>query len=166
MAWEIQKRSKMPFFTQPGRTIGSGGDVPQVVNANAGSITCNKGRVVTLTAGATVLHALGAVVTNVYGVTLEGAAAGVTDGPGTLLPVAIADRNTEFVSKCVISGAVTADLSTVVVGSQYGMITVSGQDYIDVDDTTNVIAQVTKIDDDLNVVWFLFLESAIQQPNG
>ena len=38
--------------------------------------------------------------------------------------------------------------------------------YIDYDDTGQVIAQITKIDDILNVVWFLFLESAIQQPNG
>jgi len=156
----------MPFFTQPGRTLGSAGDVPNVVNVDAGTITCNKGRVVTLTAGAAVLHGLAATVTNVYGITLEGAAAGVPDNPGTLLAIAVADRNTEFVSKVVVSGAITTDLSNLTVGDQYGMILVSSQDYIDYDDTSDVIAQITKIDDDLNVVWFLFLESALQQPNG
>lgn len=157
----------MPFVMQPGRLKGSAGNVPDVAELDAGSITCLKGRVVTLTAGSAVLHALGATVTNLYGVTLEGAAAGVGDGPDSdILVVAKFDRNTEFVSKIVISGAVSADLSTVVVGSQYGMITVSSQDYIDIDDTTNVVAQVTKIDDDLNVVWFILLESAIQEPNG
>ena len=98
--------------------------------------------------------------------TLEGAAAGVTDGPGELLAIAKADRNTNFVSKCVITGAITSDLSTAVVGSQYGMITVDSQDYIDLDDTSDVIAQCVKIDDDLNVMWFTFLESAIQEPHG
>ena len=156
----------MPFFTQPGRIAGSGGPVPDVVELAAGVITCNKGRVVTNTAGAAVLHALGATVTNIYGVTLEGAAAGVTDGPGTLLAIAKANKQTNFVSKCVDTGALTADLSGVTVGDQYGMLTVGGQDYIDLDDTTNVVAQITKIDDDLNVVWFVFLESTLQEPNG
>ena len=156
----------MPFYTQPGRTLGSAGDVPNVVNLDAGTITCNKGRVVTNTTGSAVLHGLAATVTGVYGITLEGAASGVTDGPGTLLAIAVADRNTEYVSKVIVSGAITDDLSSMTVGDQYGMITVSSQDYIDFDDTTHHIAQITKIDDDLNVVWFLFLESALQQPNG
>ena len=157
----------MPFYTQPGRTLGSGGDVPNVNNLDAGSITCNKGRVVTNTSGSAVLHGLVATVTGVYGITLEGAAAGVADGPdSSLIAIAVADRNTEYVSKVIVSGAITADLSNLTVGDQYGMITVSSQDYIDYDDTSNVIAQITKIDDDLNVVWFLFLESALQQPNG
>ena len=156
----------MPFYTQPGRTLGSGGDVPNVVNLDAGSITCNKGRVVTNSSGSAVLHGLASTVTGVYGITLEGAAAGVTDGPGTLLAIAVADRNTEFVSKVVSSSAIITDLSSMTVGDQYGMLLVSGQDYIDLDDTSQVITQITKIDDDLNAVWFLFLESALQQPNG
>lgn len=153
----------MPFVMQPGKVKGSGGDVPNVVEMDAGSITCLKGRVITLTSGSAVLHALGATVTGLYGVSLEGAAAGVGDGPDSdILVVARFDRNQEFVSKVVVSGAVATDLSGLTVGDQYGMITVSSQDYIDFDDTSNVVATITKIDDDLNVVWFALIESAIQ----
>lgn len=157
----------MSFVMQPGRQLGSAGNVPNVNNLDSGSITCNKGRVVTNTAGSAVLHALGATVTNIYGVTLESCAAGVSTGAvTTLLAIAVADRNTEFVSGVVDGGAVTADLSAMTVGDQYGLLTVSGQDYIDLDDTSNVVVQITKIDDDLDIAWFLFLESALQQPNG
>ncbi len=153
----------MAFVMQPGKVKGSGGKVPDVVEMDAGSITCTKGRVITLTSGSAVLHALGGTVTNMYGVSLEGAAAGVGDGPDSdILVVARFDRNVEFVSKVVVSGAVTADLSSLTVGDQYGMITVSSQDYIDFDDTAQVVATITKIDDDLNVVWFALIESAIQ----
>lgn len=153
----------MPFVMQPGRIKGSGGKVPDVVEMDAGTITCLKGRVITLTSGLAVLHGLASTVTDMYGVSLEGAAAGVGDGPDSdVLVVARFDRNVEFVSKVVVSGAVTADLSNLTVGDQYGFITVSSQDYVDFDDTAQVVCTITKIDDNLNVVWFALIESAIQ----
>ena len=155
----------MAFVMQPGRQKGSAGDVPDVSNLDNGSITCNKGRVVTNTAGSAVLHALASTVTNVYGVSLEKCTSGTSEGPAsTLLAIAKADRNTEFVAGVVESGAVvTGTMPAFVIGSEYGLITVSSQDYVDFDDTSNKLAQITKIDTDLKIVWFLFIESTLQE---
>ncbi len=151
------------FPMQPGQQKGSAGDVPDVSNLDNGSITCNKGRVITNTSGSAVLHALASTVTGVYGVSLEKCTSGTSEGPAsTLLAIARADRNTIFVSKVVVSGAVTTDLSSLTIGDQYGLITVSGQDYVDFDDTSQVLVQIVKIDDELNVVWFVFIESTLQ----
>ena len=157
----------MPFVMQPGRIVGSGGLVPNITNMDNGSITCNKGRVITRTSDVAVLHALSGTVTNMLGVSLEACTSGTSDGPqSTLLSVAKFDRNTEFVSKVIVSGAVTSDVSGLSEGDKYGFITVASQDYVDFDDTAQVVCQITKVDDNLNVVWFLLLESAIQDPNG
>lgn len=155
----------MTFIMQSGRMKGSAGDVPDVANLDTGSITCNKGRVITNTAGSAVLHALAGTVTNVFGISLEDCAAGVSTGAvTTLLSIARADRNTEFISGVVESGAVvTGTMPAFVVGDTHGLITVSGQDYVDFDDTSDVLVQIRKIDTDLKVVWFLFIESTLQE---
>jgi len=84
--------------------------------------------------------------------------------------IAKADRNTAFVAKAWDTGAVTEDLSAVVIGDQYGLIKSGTDFYVDLDDTTNVLVQIVKIDDDNtnsglgSVLWFKVIESALQEP--
>ena len=154
----------MPFPMQPGKMKGSSGNVPEVVEMDAGAGTFNKGIVIKMTASVAVVHPLVADVTNMYGVSLEGCASGVGDGPDSdIVCVARINDDTEFVAECVTSGARTADLSGVAIGDSYGLLLVSGYDYVDLDDAANVHVVITKIDDVLNVVWFKFLASTFQE---
>ena len=154
----------MPFPMQPGKMKGSAGNVPEVIEMDAGSATCNKGIVIKMTASVAVVHPLVTDVTNMYGVSLEGDAAGVGDGPDSdILLVARINANTEFVAKCVTSSVLETDLSGVAIGDNYGLILVSGYDYVDLSDQSNVAVVITKIDDELDVVWFNFLASTIQE---
>ena len=155
----------MTMRMQPAQLKGSAGDVPDVANLDNGTITCNIGEVITNTSGSAVLHGLGGTVTGVYGISLESCAAGTSTGPvTTLLSIARADRNTVFVSGVVESGAVvTGTMPALVVGTSHGILKVSNQDYLDFDDTSNVLVQIRKIDTALKIVWFIFIESTLQE---
>ena len=153
----------MPFQMQPARQLGSAGDVPDVGTLLAASLTASKGQVVKNSSGTAIIHPLGSDVLLVYGVTLEADVSGTSDGPdSTLLHIARADVRTEFVSKVTDSaGVIQTDLSGLSVGDQLGILTTSSQDYVDKDDTTDKLVQLTKIDDDLDVVWFVFIPATL-----
>ncbi len=152
----------MPFQMQPGRTLGSAGNVPDVATLLAGALTCSKGQLIKDSSGTAIIHPLTGTVLLVYGVSLEADVAGVADGPdSSILHIARAERETEFVSKCVTSSVIETDLSGVSVGDTYGIITVSNQDYVDLSDTSDVLVTITKVDDDINIVWFTFLPSTL-----
>lgn len=157
----------MPFRLQPSKIAGSGGMVPSSGPdlAPEATQTFEKGTVVTVTAGEIVEHALGATVVGIYGVSLVGVSSGVSDDPSGNIQVAKADRNTVFVAKAISGGQVQTDLSGVDVGDQYGLLQhTDDATYVDLADVTNVVLQVEKVDDDLDLVWFKFLESALQEP--
>ena len=153
----------MPFQMQPARQKGSAGDVPDVVTLLAASLTCSKGQLVKNSTGTAIIHPLAGNVLLVYGVTLEADVSGTSDGPdSTLLHIARADVRTEFISKVVnSSGVIQTDLSSLSVGNEFGILTNSNQDYVDKDDTSDKLVLITKIDDDLNVVWFTFIPSTL-----
>lgn len=159
----------MTLILQPGRLDGSAGNVPNIANLPGGSMTANKGRVITRTAAVAVLHGLGGTVTNVLGVTLEGVTSGTSDGPATNVNYAKVDRNTQFISGIAVGGAVLLQggvaVSTVLtVGDDYGLLTISGQDYIDSDDESDVLVELLQVDNILKIAWFKFLESTLQEP--
>ena len=130
----------------------------------SGAGTFGKGIVVKMTTSVAVQHPLVTDVTNMYGVSLEGVAAGVGDGPDSdICCVARINDDTEFVAQCVTAGVVETDLSGVAIGDSYGLLLVSGYDYVDLDDTGTPAVVITKIDDVLNVVWFKFLASTFQE---
>jgi hypothetical protein len=154
----------MGFKIQPSK-VGAGPAAPEVFPLTPeSSQTFEKGTPITVTAGEAVEHALGATVTNIYGFSLEGVTSGVSDNPSGDVHVAKANRITEFVAQCITSGAVATDLSGVAIGDQYGLLKSGTDFYVDLDDEVHVVVQITKIDDNLNVVWFAVLESALQEP--
>ena len=153
----------MPVWLQQSVQKGSAGNVPDVVTLLAASLTCSKGQLVKNNSGTAIIHPLAGNVQLVYGVTLEADVSGTSDGPdSTLLHIARADVRTEFISKVVnSSGVIQTDLSSLSVGNQLGILTNSNQDYVDKDDTSDKLVQLTKIDDELNVVWFTFIPSTL-----
>lgn len=112
-------------------------------------------------------HALVAVVTNILGVSLEGVAAGVADNPSGNVSFVSANRTNTFVSKLVDSTGAVVTADTANINVQYGLLKVgSGSTAwfaVDEDDTTHVVVEVIGIDTDRNLVFWKFIESAIQQ---
>jgi hypothetical protein len=114
------------------------------------------------------VHAGGATVTNVLGISLDGVASGTADNPSGKVNVALANRTNVFVAKLINgSGTVqTADEANVNVA--YGLLVVgSGATQwwgVDESDTSNVHVEVIDIDTERNLVYFKFIESVIQQP--
>ena len=155
----------MGFKIQPSK-VSAGPAAPDVFPLTPESTqTFEKGAPITVTSGEAVEHALVATVTNIYGFALEGmASAGVSDNPSGDVHVAKANRMTEFVAECVTAGVLETDLSGVSIGDQYGLLKVSSDFYVDLSDQNHVVVQITKIDDNLNKVWFSVLESALQEP--
>lgn len=156
-----------PFPMQAGRTIGSAGDVPNAaVQPVEAATSFVRGRIVRLDAnGDIIVHPGGADVVDIYGVSMEGATSGVSDSPAEGANVAKADRNTEFVARAHSAADFNADVSTVDVGDTFGFLNdADGISHVDLDDTTNVVLQVTKVDADLRLLWFKFLESTLQEP--
>lgn len=152
----------MPFQMQPARQLGSAGDVPDVATLLSGALSASKGQLIKNSSGTAIIHPLSTNVLLVYGVTLEADVSGTSDGPdSSILHIARADVRTEFLSKCVTSSVIETDLSSVDVGDTYGIITVSSQDYVDLSDTSNVLVKITKVDDELDVVWFTFIPSTL-----
>lgn len=155
----------MPFKMQPGRNLGSAGDVPAGADiVPDAAATLKKGQIARMDAqGELEAHPGVAVVTGIFGVMLENVVAGDPASPAKTASVAKADRNTEFVAKVHDGGVFGADVGPVVVGTSYGYLNnANGFSFVDQDDVTNVVLQVTQKDADLDIVWFRFLESAIQ----
>lgn len=129
------------------------------------TLSVERGAVVTYDTGNDELdeHAGGATVTGILGVTGHGCSSGESDDPSGLVLVNKA-KDQEFVGPMLESAAIKTDLSDVSIGDQYGIIKHTDDIwYVDFDDTGDVVVQITKIDDDLDLVWFRFLESAIQE---
>lgn len=155
------------FRIQPSRTPS--GMTPEGFGYPPDSAaTFAKGALVTLDAqGEVAEHAGGVTVIDVLGIAMEGCAAGVSDNPSGDVEVAVANRETHFIGGAYDTGAPTEDVSAVILGETYGLIKhTDGVWYVDLDDTTNVLVQITKIiqETNLNVLQFKFLESTLQQP--
>lgn len=108
-------------------------------------------------------HAGGATVTGILGVALQGTSAAGTPDFGDEIQVAIADRNQIFMGQLINAGTIQT-ASDATIGDTYGVIEVSDEWYVDEADTTNVVVEIVDTDDDLNVVFFKFIESALAQP--
>lgn len=163
----------MSFQMQPSKLDGSAGLTPQSGPDLAVEATelFPKGAVLTLNTTTTELeeHALAAVVTNVHSVSLAGLeSAGLVNDPSGLMVYARANLQTEFVAKVDNAGAVVTDIaaSAIELGVQFGLIKVgtglAAEWRVDELDVTNVLVVITKIDDDLDLVWFKFLTSTLQ----
>lgn len=155
----------MPVRFQPSRHPA--GEVASVQGYTpASDQTIVKGDIVTYDNAADDLneHGLATDVEDVLGVALEGAESGTADSPSGEVAVAKATRDTVFMGQVVNSSAVVTDLSSISIGDQYGVVVLDGIHYVDEEDTSNVLVQIVDIDDDIDVVWFKFLESTLQEP--
>ena len=131
------------------------------------SQTFLRGSVVSLVTGEIIIHPGVAVVTSCFGVALHGMeSAGVSESPSGLVAVAKAAPDQTYLGQVVNSDVdvdvVLTDLSAILVGDQYGfVINAAGEHLVDYFDETNVVLEIEKIDDNLDIVWFKFLASAI-----
>ena len=155
----------MGFKIQPSK-VSAGPAAPEVFPLTPEAAqTFEKGAPIRIVSGEAQEHPLVTTVTGLYGFALEGmASAGVSDNPSGDVHVAKANRMTEFVAQCVTSAVLETDLSAVSIGDQYGLLKSGTDFYVDLSDQVNVHVQITKIDDNLNVVWFAVLESVLQEP--
>ena len=130
------------------------------------ALTCLRGAPMTYVPGGddVIEHVGGATVTLILGVAAHDVSvAGTSDDVSGNVLVHKAS-NQEFAGSVLASAAVVTDLSGISIGDEYGFIKHSDNEwYVDFDDTTNVVLTITKIDDNLNIVWFRFLASAVQE---
>ena len=112
-------------------------------------------------------HALGATVTNILGVTLEGVVAGDAQNPSGKVSFARSSRSNIFVAKLVDAAGVVQTVDAANIGVQYGMLKVStGMDMwfgVDESEVAAVVCEVVGIDTERNLVYFKFLEAAIEE---
>lgn len=157
----------MSFAMQPSQFPhggwAEGGELPP-----GSDQTYPRGTVVTWATGSQELdeHAGTDTVTGILGVTLEAARSGVSDNPSGNVNYASASRSNTFVAKLVNGSGVVQTVDAANIGVAYGILKVgSGLTAwwgVDEADTTHVVVRVTGIDTDRNVVFFKFIESAIQ----
>jgi hypothetical protein len=111
-------------------------------------------------------HAGATTVIDIAGISVEGVSAGAAQNPSGKVGFIHAAHPNIFVAKLTNgSGAVqVADQANV--GVQYGILkNGTGLDQwwsIDEADVTNVVAEILDIDTERNVVFFMFLNSAVQ----
>ncbi len=110
-------------------------------------------------------HAGGNNVTGIIGVSMFGASSGVPAAKGgtafgTRMSVAIANRDTEFVGT-MINGTTVQTPDSDNDGTEYGMVKVSGEWYVDEADTTDVVLTTTGFDANRQIVFFKFLDAAV-----
>ncbi len=163
----------MTFRMQPSKLDGSAGLSPQSgpdIGVEAAELF-PKGAVLRLDTTTLLLeeHPLGVTVVDVHSVSLAGVeVAGTLDDPSQLMVYARANLQTEFVAKVDNAGSVVTDIaaSAIEIGLEFGLIKVGagldGEWRVDELDTTDVLCVITKIDDDLDLVWFKFLSSTLQ----
>jgi hypothetical protein len=113
-------------------------------------------------------HALGATVTNILGVSLEGTTAGAPDNPSGKVGVALAGRSNVFTAKLTNGTATPVTPAVSDIGDELGIQkNGTGRDAwysVDRSLTVNTHVEVIGIDTERDVVFFKFKESAIQQP--
>lgn len=113
-------------------------------------------------------HGGGATVTNVLGVSMEGVTAGTAHNPSGKVAVALANRSNIFCAKLTDGSGVVQTADAANINVAYGILkNGTGLDQwwsVDESDTTNVVVEVIGIDTERNIVFFKFIESAIQQP--
>ncbi|MCP4902616.1 MAG: hypothetical protein GY906_37100 [bacterium] len=114
-------------------------------------------------------HPGGSTVTGIVGFSLEEAVSGAGLGPTGRVGVAKAGEKQIYLCQAVAAaaGAIMTDLSSFIVGEQYGMVKSTaaatlGEWFLDQGDTTDVVFQVTKIDDNLNTLWVFVIPSAVR----
>ena len=115
-------------------------------------------------------HAGGATVTGIIGVSMFGVSSGVPAAKGgtafgTKMLVAIANRDTEFVGT-MINGSTIQTPNSDNDGTEYGIVKVSGEWYVDEGDsgTTgngHVVLTTTGFDANRKIVFFKFIDSAV-----
>lgn len=153
----------MSIRIQPSRHPGA--EVPLVDNRSivAGQ-TFLRGAPIALNGGAAQEHAGGATVTGIYGFALEDVTSGASLGANsTEVAIAVADHDTVFMGQLSNAGSVVAPDSSNL-DTDYGIIEVSSEWFVDEADVANVVVNVIAFDADLSVVWFRVLTSAGAQP--
>lgn len=128
-----------------------------------------KGTLVTFNTGTQRLdeHAGGATVTNIAGVSLEGVRAGDADNPSGTVNFTKATRSNVYVASLVNAGGVVQVPDAANLNVNYGLLKVgSGQNAwwgVDESNVTDVVVEVIDIDLERDLVYFKFIESAIQE---
>lgn len=159
----------MSFPMQPAQ-FPHGGWVEGSARVPGSDQTYPKGTPVTWAAASQELdeHALGATVTNILGVSLDGCNGGEADDPSGKVSFAYASRSNVFIAKLTDGSGNVQTPDEANIGVSYGLLkNGSGADAwfsVNESDTTNVVVTVTGIDEEREIVYFKFLESAIQQP--
>lgn len=155
----------MPIRIQPSQFPH--GEVPWVQGMTPNSsLTCIRGNAIKInTDGEAIIHPLATTVDDFYGIALCDVTSGVSDSPSGELQVARCTKDATFLGQVVAGGVdvdvVLTDLSGIDIGDKYGMIINTATEHmVDFSDTTNVVLQITKVDDNLDLVWFQFLEAA------
>ena len=112
-------------------------------------------------------HALGATVTDILGVTGEGTVAGVEENPSGEVNFFTATRSTIFVATLTNNAGTVQTPDSANVNVEYGIVkTGSGTSAVfsvDESDVTHKVLEVIGFDNYRNLVYFKFMESAIQQ---
>jgi len=112
------------------------------------------------------VHGGGATVTNIRGISLDGVVAGTADNPSGLVCLANAAHPNIFVAKLTNNSGTVQTADTANLNVQYGMVVVgSGATQwwaVDESDVTHKVLEIIDIDTDRNVVFFQFLNSAVQ----
>lgn len=115
--------------------------------------------------GNLIVHPLGATVTGVLGVALEGTvAAGESSNPSGEVGVAKADRNQIFIGPASDDGTPTTDLSGVDIGDQYELENINGVTHVNIAASTNELVQIIDKSQELGLLFFKFLESTLIEP--
>lgn len=157
------------FAMQPAQHL-SGNFIEGTDRASGSDQTYPRGTPVTWDTSSQELdeHGGGATVTNVLGVALEGTTSGVEDNPSGTVNLALASRLNIFVAKLTNNAGVVQTADTANINVEYGMVkTGSGLTAVwsvDESDTTHKVLEVTGIDTERNLVYFKWMEAAIQQP--
>lgn len=159
----------MPFPMQPAQ-FPAGGWPEGTDRPSAAAQTFPYGtplRAVAAT-GAVEEHPLAATVTNVLGISLEGATDGAEDNPSGTVNYAKANRTNVFAAKAVSdAGAIQATPATLI-GTVRGLQKVGANRAawfgVRTTDDANPIVIIVGVDTERDIVFFKFLESAIQEP--
>ena len=156
----------MAFVMQPSKFPQGGWPVGTELPPGSDQ-TYPKGTVVTWDTGSQELdeHAGTTTVTGIRGVALDGCTAGEAANPSGNVNIADAKDNV-FVAKLTNGSGTVQTVDQANLNVQYGILKngsgASAWWSVDEADTTNVVVEVVDIDTDRNVVFFVFLDSAIQ----
>lgn len=159
---------------QPARLRGASGDSTFPVRhiAYADGQTFKKFAVVIRNASGTIEEDT-TDPTGIVGVTLQGAATGhgygvpneddtvVFTGREQKVCVALAVPTVEFIGRIVDGSDEDVTVSDALVGDEYGVKKVGDDWVVDSTDTTNVCVEITDIDEERDLVYFIFLAADV-----